>query len=281
MFRRWLLKTVTDPQVIDFVKELEKTDGDAKLQNLSPYITSKFSRFTNDTTLKRIVGQSHTAFDFDDILNSEKIFLIKLGKGRYGSNMSALIANQIVSRFKMAAMKRGDMRPEQRKPFFLYVDEAHNLPRENFMELLAEARKYKLGLVLATQYMAQLKGKSYQDDLLLSIIGNVGTTLAFRLGQEDAETLAPAFKPVFGDMDITGLPNFQGYARMQLSNEATMPFSFATKPYDQKYHAGMARKITEYSRYTYGRSVEDVDKEINARREMWRVSFKDGGASSA
>jgi len=169
-FRQWLLKTVVDPQVRDFIKELERTGGEASLNNLSPYITSKFSRFSYDTILKRIVGQEKTSFDFDEIMNQGKIFFVKLGKGRFGSTVSALIANQLVARFKMAAMKRGDMRPKDRKEFYLYVDEAHNLPSENFMELLSEARKYRLSLILATQYTAQISGDFPSKNNLISAL---------------------------------------------------------------------------------------------------------------
>ncbi len=268
-FRSWLADTTDDNHALEFVEELETSRGDVSIQNLSPYITSKFSRFINDTTIRRIVGQSHTSFYFDDIMNNRKIFLIKLGKGRYGANMSALIANQLVSRFKLAAMKRGEMAPEEREPFFLYVDEAHNLPRENFMELLSEARKYKLGLVLATQYLAQLTGTTSQDDLLGAITGNVGTTLTFRLGQADAASLAPTLAPVFGAIDIAGLPNFQGYARMQLNNEATRPFSFMTKVDDCRFDSRIAAKIIEQSRRKYATKAEEVDRDIEARRTVW------------
>jgi len=267
-FRKWLKKTVSDPQLLDFAKELENTSGDASLHNLSPYITSKFSRFTNDRTLKRIIGQPKTSFDFEEIMNEEKIFLVKLGKGRFGSVVSSLIANQLVSRFKMAAMKRGEMPEEKRKPFFLYVDEAHNLPGENFTELLAEARKYKMGLVLATQYAAQLKDPSNpKNDLLSAIIGNVGTILTFRLGYEDAEDMMPAFYPHFKKHDIIGLPNWQGYASMQLNNEATQPFSFITRKDDAVYNQELAQKIKMLSRFKFGTDAVLVDKEILKRRD--------------
>lgn len=266
-FRKWLEETVSDPQILDFIKELENTGGDASLKNLSPYITSKFSRFINDRTLKRIIGQAKTSFDFEKIMNEEKIFLVKLGKGRFGSIVSALIANQLVSRFKMAAMKRGEMPEYERKPFFLYVDEAHNLPGENFTELLAEARKYKMGLILATQYAAQLKDTSNpKKNLLSAIIGNVGTILTFRLGYEDAEDMAPAFYPHFKTHDIIGLPNWQGYARMQLNNEATQPFSFISRKDDTVYDKGVAEKIKNLSRLKYGTEAVLVDAEIQKKR---------------
>jgi hypothetical protein len=128
-FRNWLKNRTDDPQTLDFLKELERTGGEGSLQNLSPYVTSKFSRFIHDTRLRRIVGQEKTGFCFEEIMNQGKIFLVNLGKGRFGSMASALLANQLVSRFKLAAMKRADMRPEERREFYLYVDEAQNSPR--------------------------------------------------------------------------------------------------------------------------------------------------------
>jgi DNA helicase HerA-like ATPase len=224
-----LKHSIKDPQISDFVKELEQTGGEASIENLSPYITSKLSRFTHDITLRRIVGQEKTSFDFNEIMNKGKILLVKLGKGRFGATVSALLANQIVTRFKLAAMKRGDMPHKDRRDFFLYVDECHNLPSENFMELLSEARKFRMGLVLATQYTAQLGSASQKENNFLSaILGNVGTILIFRLGQEDAVKLSPALHPSFSSLDIVGLPNWQGYARLQMSNEPTPPFSFRT-----------------------------------------------------
>ena len=211
-FREWLSERIEDPQVRDFLQELEGIrGGDARIENLSPYITSKFNRFVHDSRLKAIVGQSRTAFDFQSIMDQEKILLVNLGKGRFGATVSGLLANQIVARFKLAAMKRGDLPPSRRIPFFLYCDEAHNLPAENFMELLSEARKFKLGLVLATQFTAQLgEAARGRNNLLSAILGNVGCILTFRLGLEDAERLAAVVQPGFSPLDITGLPNWNG-----------------------------------------------------------------------
>jgi hypothetical protein len=270
-FREYLAQTNHDPQVHDFLQELQKAGGDASLKNISPYITSKFSRFIQDTILRRIIGQAKSSFDFDQIMAQGKIVLINLGKGRFGSTTAALLANMLVSRFKQAAMHRAVMKPSERRPFFLYVDEAHNLPAENFMELLSEARKYKLGLVLATQYAAQLSRTGFhsRDNLLSAILGNVGQTIIFRLGQEDAAKMAPALYPSFSEQDIMGLPNWHGYARMQLNNEAISPFSFKTTIADEHYNGELARKIISLSRLKYGLEHELVDGLIKRRRSAW------------
>lgn len=272
-FRRFLHESITDPNLNDFIEELERTGGEASLSNLSPYITSKFSRFSSDVSLRHIMGQEHTTFDIEKILAKGQILLVNLAKGRFGANLSALIANQIVSRFKLAAMKRGELPADERKPFYLYVDESHNLPAENFMELLAEARKYGLGLVLATQHTSQLKGGAgVGSNLLSAIVGNVGTTVIFRLGQEDAAQIGQILYPQFSFQDVLGLPNWNGYVRMQFRGQALPPFSFTTIKDNTTFDPALADAIRTHSRKTYGRSAKVVDRRIERRRTVWRNS---------
>jgi len=270
-FRDYLKDTVDDIHLHDFLKQAEAAGGEATLKNVAPYITSKFARL-QDITLKRIVGQSCTNFSFEKIMDEGKIFLFKLGKGRFGNVTSALLANMIVSRFKLTAMKRGEKELSKRRDFFLYIDEAHNLPAENFMELLSEARKYRLGLVLATQYAAQLTKSSVdtRDNLLSALLGNVGQTIIFRLGQEDAQEMATSLDPSFGKQDIIALPNWHGYVRMQQKNNALSPFSIKTSVNKTPYHSGTADKIRNLSRLKYGMDSSVVDKTILQRRSVWK-----------
>jgi hypothetical protein len=269
-FRNWLVHRNDEEATKDFIKELERTSGDASLNNLAPYITSKFSRFTNDATLMNILGQDESAINFEEIMAQGKILLVKLGKGRFGSSVSALLANQLVSHFKHAAMKRGEMRPEERQDFYLYVDECHNLAASTFIELLSEARKYRMGLVLATQYATQLQSHKPGENLLAAILGNVGCMTIFRLGQEDARLLSQSLYPYFNAMDIIGLPNWQGYCRLQIRNNTVAPFSFESvidkTPYDPK----VARKVQDLSRHIFGCDVENIKKQIEYRRNIWK-----------
>jgi hypothetical protein len=273
-FRKWLRESISDLELKDFVDELERTGGEGSLSNLAPYVTSKLGRFTNDITLKRIVGQQKTRFDFAEIMNRGKILLVKLGKGRFGPTVSALLANQIVSRFKLAAMQRAEINYEKRRDFFLYVDECHNLPAENFMELLAEARKYRMGLVLATQYAAQLTQNvvSTNNNLLAAVFGNVGTIAVFRLGHEDAAQIDPVLHPCFSALDIIGLPNWHGYARVQLNNEVLLPFSFETLKDACAFDPASAARIRQMSSRKYGVDVKEVDQQILRRRSVWKQS---------
>jgi len=268
-FRNWLKKRSSDPQVLDFVEELENTGGEASLNNLSPYITAKFSRFVQDSTLRLIFGQEKTSFDFDDVMSRGKILLVNLAKGRFGPNVSALLANLLVTRFKNAAMKRATMKPEERTPFFLYVDECHNLPPENFAELLSEARKYRLSLTLATQYAGQIKDDFRRSDLLSAVMGNVGTIVIFRLGYDDAQKMAQVLFPNFTPYDIIGLPNHEGYVRMQWNGQSVPPFSFHAEldptPYSQK----TADRVRKMSQKKYGRDAAAVELAIARRRNIW------------
>ncbi|MCF6290959.1 MAG: type IV secretion system DNA-binding domain-containing protein [Desulfobacterales bacterium] len=269
-FRLWLKESIDDPTTHDFLQELERTGGEASLANLSPYVTSKFSRFTHDSSLRRIVGQEKTAIDFEAIMNRGNILLLKLGKGRFGAEVGGLLVNQIVSRFKLAAMKRGEIRPEARKDFILYVDECHHLSPENFIELLAEARKYRLGLVLATQYTAQLTKTSTagRDDLLAAILGNVGAIVAFRLGKDDAERLEPVFYPHFQARDIIGLPNWHGYISAGINGESIPPFSFRGIRDETLFQPKTESKIIISSMSQYGREASEVDRKIRQRRSV-------------
>ena len=159
-FRRFLAGSVDDRYLHDFLDQAESISGEGNLQNASAYITSKLMARIQGKTLQRILGQSRMTFSFDDIMDTRKIVLIKLGRGKFGHVTASFLANMIVSRLKLAAMRRGKQDGRKRPPFFIYIDEAHNLPSENFMELLSEARKFGVGLVMATQYAAQLSRQS-------------------------------------------------------------------------------------------------------------------------
>ncbi|MGB9620571.1 MAG: TraM recognition domain-containing protein, partial [Armatimonadota bacterium] len=211
-FRQYLANRSQDPQLKDFVQELERTGGEASVNNLSPYITSKFNRFLHDKTLRAIVGHGEMRLNFGQVLDQGQVLIVKLGWGRFGSQTADILLGLLLSRFRSAVMARAEQPRADRRPFFLYVDEIGSLAQdENFSQLLAEARKYRVGLVLATQYACQLKGKDSRADTLAAVLGNVGTVAAFRLGVQDAEALAPIFAPRFQVQDLLELPNFQGY----------------------------------------------------------------------
>jgi hypothetical protein len=271
--RKWLSAKTKETSVKDFIKEMEGTDhGNIELRNVAPYITSKFGRFTSDTRLRRIFGQDATSFVFDDILDQGKIFLVKLGRGRWGTLVSSLLASQLIARFKIAAMKRGEQAEAKRQDFFMYIDETGLIPPASVGDLLSEARKFHLGVVLSTQYTKQLSRRlanNRRDTLLDSVIGNVGTTVALRLGKDDAQQMAPIFWPEFSALDIVRLPNFHGYAKMQSGSRPSGPFSFRSRPLGFSGNQELAEHIRRESSERYGTDPSEVDAQIERRLKPW------------
>ena len=271
-FRHFLADGVDDHYLHDFLAQAESISGEGSLQNASAYITSKLMARIQGKTLQRILGQSRTTFSFDDIMNTGKIVLIKLGRGKFGHVTASFLCNMIVSRLKLAAMRREKQDGENRRDFYIYIDEAHNLPSENFMELLSEARKFGVGLVMATQYAAQLSRESInsRDSLLAALLGNVGQIVTLCLGQEDASAMASSFEPLFGEKDIISLPKWHGYVRMQQGGDALPPFSIQTIENETAFNPVVAKRVTEFSRQRYGMGRETVDQMIEHRRSAWK-----------
>ncbi|WP_419656050.1 uncharacterized protein Dvar_51540 [Desulfosarcina variabilis str. Montpellier] len=277
--RRWLSERTSEKDVKDFIKEIERSNtGEIQLCNVAQYITSKFGRFTADQNLRRIFGQDTTSFSFDDILQQGKIFLVKMGRGRCGTAVSSLLASQLVARFKIAAMRRGSIPEKERKDFFMYIDEAGLIPPASIGDLLSEARKYRLGVVLSTQYTKQLSSQlssTRKDTLLDSVIGNVGAIVAFRLGREDAKEMAINFWPDFSTIDIVRLPNFHGYAKIQNGSQPSSPFSLRTRPLSARGRAIVAEEIRKVSSVWHGNDPEEVDAQIQNRRKPWLYEEKE------
>jgi hypothetical protein len=268
-FREFLLERSQDDQVRDFIAELQRVRGENELANLAPYITNKLARFLQDRHLRRIVGHGAMALDFTGIMDSGKVLIVKLARGQYGAMVADLLTSQLTARLRLAAMGRAARPKTERKPFFLYIDEFGSLPRdENFSHLLSEARKYGLGLVMATQYASQLRSAHGTADNLSAVMGNVGTVIAFRVGAEDAPMLASIFSPTVSAQDLMECPNFQGYMRLHLSGTAVRPFSFrneldATPPDEKRAHT-----IVVANRNRWGVPAEECDQRADERRRM-------------
>lgn len=269
-FRSRLGEDIDDPQLKDFIQELERTGGEASLNNLAPYVTSKFGRLANDTNLRRMVGQAKTSFSFSKVMDEGKVLLVNLRKGRFGPVVSGLLSSQIVNRFKNAALQRADMKEHERKPFFLYVDEFQNLPHDEFVELLSEARKYKLGLILANQFTGQLnKNRANQVNVFRAVLGNVGIFVIFRVGIEDAQVLGPLFHPTFSEHDLKELPNWHAYVQLRRDGRMLPPFNIQTVPDDSSPSDERAARIRAYCRKKYGKPAAKVDREIHERRRYF------------
>ncbi len=259
-YRRQKLEKATNPVVIQFWREIAtKAGGEAALENIVPYITSKIDPLTANDYIRPIIGQQQSSFNFRQLMDERKILLVNLSKGRLGELNANLIGMIFVGKILMAALSRVDDPSASFPPFYLHIDEFQNISTPSIASILSEARKYKLGLSVAHQYIAQLD-PSIKD----AVFGNVGSMAVFRVGTEDAQMLDNQFHPVFSVHDIMYIPNFNAYLRILADGIPTQPFSVATLP-PIVSDSLRAAKLMEMSLARYGRSRYAVEAEIQAR----------------
>ena len=262
-FRRYKLTKCTNPIVRDFwLKEAEKAGGEAALANMVPYITSKLTTFISNDMMRPIIAQQKSTLNFREIMDGGKILLINLSKGKIGEINARLLGMVIVGKILMAALSRVDIPEAERKDFYLYLDEFQNVTTTSIAQILSEARKYRLVLILAHQFIAQLK-----EEISKAVFGNVGSLTVFRVGPEDAEFLEKQFAPVFTAQDIVNVDNYQCFVRLLMNNELTKPFNMKTYPPtigDQE----VANALKELSRLRFGRDATIVNREIMTRIRM-------------
>ncbi|MFZ2252796.1 MAG: hypothetical protein WAW13_01320 [Minisyncoccia bacterium] len=259
-YRAYKLSKATNPVVVQFWNTIAtKAGGEASLENIVPYIVSKFDVFTANDYMRPIIGQQHSSFNFREVMDSKKILLVNLSKGRLGEINSNLIGMIIVGKILMAALSRVDDITKGFPPFYLYIDEFQNVTTNSISSILSEARKYKLGLTIAHQFIAQI-----DEGIRDAVFGNVGSLAAFRVGTEDAEFLAKQFEPVFSANDIANIENRNAYVKLLSEGTPTTPFSIHTmNVHDTDYE--YAKQMIEYSTLKYGTSRDIVDAEIKAR----------------
>jgi hypothetical protein len=254
------MKYITDRTVLDFWnKEMAQT-SEANKSEVLGWFVSKFGAFLSNEMMRNIIGQTKSGFNLRDIMDNKKILLVNLSKGRTGELNSQLLGMIFVMKFQAAAMGRADMPADQREDFCLYVDEFQNFATDSFESILSEARKYKLNLVLANQFMTQLT-----DKIREAIIGNVGTVISGRIGITDAEILQKKFSPTFDAEDLTKLPNFQTVASVMINNVPSAPFSMSLIPPMGKSNPQLRDALKRLSAAKYGRPRAQVEKEIFAR----------------
>ncbi|MCD5383072.1 type IV secretory system conjugative DNA transfer family protein [Candidatus Gracilibacteria bacterium] len=243
--------------------------GDREKQEMIPYFSSKFGPFITNMTIRNIIGQTKSAFNIRQIMDEEKILLVNLSKGKIGNTNAQLLGLILVNKVAQAAMSRADMLEKDRKPFYLYVDEFQNFATDTFAEILSEARKYKLALIMAHQYIAQLKegGKQGESKIKDAVFGNVGTMMSFKLGAEDAEYFEKEYAPDLSAQDILGIANFKTYCKLNINNATSRPFSMSTI-WDPSGNAKIAEICKKYSRIKYGRKKEFVDEEIEEKLKV-------------
>lgn len=262
MYRNRKLARIKNPVVVDFwEKEAVKAGGEASLANMTPYITSKFGGFITNDYMRPIIGQAKSSFNFREVMDSGKILLINLSKGKIGDINASLLGMVVTGKLLMAALSRTDMTDDARRDFNLYIDEFQNFTTDSIATILSEARKYHLSLTMAHQFIAQLT-----DNIKAAVFGNVGSELVMRVGADDAEFLAKQFAPVFGERDLMNIDNFNAYAKILINGQTSKPFNL--KIGTQSWAAGNKEavpKFKEYSRLTYGMEREKIEAEIHRR----------------
>jgi len=261
-YRDLKLSRTANPVVRGFWREVaEKAGGEAALANIVPYITSKFDGFLANDIMRPIIAQEKSSWNFRDIMDSRKIMLVNLSKGRLGDINSHLLGLILVGKILMAALSRTDAAAGSLPPFYLYIDEFQNVTTPSIVSILSEARKYGLSLNLAHQFIKQLDEK-IKD----AVFGNVGSLAAFRVGVEDAEFLEKQFAPVFTASDLINTENRNCYVRLLSRGRPTRPFSMETlRPPKGGGGGGEIDQLKELSYLKYGRERSEIEREIAAR----------------
>ncbi len=266
-FLKYKLTKVTNSVVRSFWEHEYANTGDREKQEMIPYFSSKFGPFITNTTIRNIIGQSKSAFNIREVMDSQKILLVNLSKGKIGDLNAQLLGLIFVNKINMAAMGRQDVPKEERKDFYLYVDEFQNFATDTFASILSEARKYRLSLIMAHQYIAQLtKTPTGKDDTRVrdAVFGNVGTMLSFKVGADDAEYLAKEYAPDLSQQDILGIANYKAYVKLNIKNTTSRPFSIESI-WDPISSPKLSEVLKKYSRMKYARKRMFVDQEIEAR----------------
>lgn len=263
---------VKNPVVKAFWEKEMAASGQREKQEMIPYFNSKFGPFVTNMQIRNIIGQTKSGFDFRDVMDNQKILLVNLSKGKLGDINSQLLGMIIVAKIQMAAMGRVDTAEKDRKDFYLYVDEFQNFVTDSFASILSEARKYRLNLIVAHQYISQItkmkvggKGTSEDTTIRDAVFGNVGSMMCFKIGSQDAETMAKEFAPVFSEQDMINIANYKAYIKLNIDNATSRAFSMNTiyDPTGADMEALAAFK--QLSRLKYGREKSFVDREISRR----------------
>lgn len=262
-FRKMKLEKCMNPVVRDFwLKEAEKAGGEAALANMVPYITSKLTTFISNDMMRPIIAQQKSTLNFREIMDSGKILLVKLSKGKIGEINAHLLGMVVVGKILMNALARGDMPEEERRDFYLYLDEFQNVTTNSISQILSEARKYHLCLIIAHQFIGQLS-----EDISKAVFGNVGSMVSLRVGPDDAEFLQKQFEPIFTANDLVNVDNYQGFARLLINGELSKPFNMKFYP-PTRGDQTTANYLKELSRLKYGRDAKIVNREIMERVKL-------------
>ena len=264
-FVRELLPLVQDPVVRRYWTDQIAQTTDFHKSEVLDYTVSKFGRFVTNKMMRNIIGQSSSSFDLRRVMDEGKILIINLSKGKITEENSNFLGLILVPKILAAAMSRSDIPEEKRRDFYLYVDEFQSFATDTFADILSEARKYKLNLIVANQFIGQVP-----EEIKNAVFGNVGTIISFRVGVTDANYLQHEFTPVFNETDLINVERFHAYAKTIVRNEPVPPFSLdTTRDLSRVEHdERIAEMIKQLSRLRYGRDVNVVDAEIIHRARL-------------
>ncbi|MFA6307665.1 MAG: type IV secretion system DNA-binding domain-containing protein [Patescibacteria group bacterium] len=258
-FRKRVVENLSDPVVKAFwLEEYSKYPDRFQAEAIAP-IQNKVGRFLSSALIRNILGQVNSSFSMRDIMDNQKILLLNLSKGRVGEDNSALLGAMMITKIQLAAMSRVDTPEEERKDFYLYVDEFQNFATDSFANILSEARKYRLNLIIAHQYIEQV-----EENIQAAVFGNVGTLVAFRVGAADAEFLEKEFFPTFTQEDLVNLSKFQIYIKLMIDGVTSEAFSantLAPVPLSEEV-AGVKDKIISVTRERYAKPREIIEDKI-------------------
>jgi CxxC-x17-CxxC domain-containing protein len=262
-FRQRIIANVKDPVVKAFwINEYEAWKDQFRNEAIAP-LQNKVGQFLSTNMIRNVVGQEKSSIDIFDIMNSRKIFLVNVSKGRIGEDNSALLGAMLITKIQLSAMERVRIPEDDRADFYLYVDEFQNFATDSFAGILSEARKYRLNLILAHQYVGQLV-TDVSTKVRDAVFGNVGTMIIFRIGAADAEFLENEFSPEFTIEDMVNLPNHHIYLKLLVDGVASRPFSAHTlPPFKMAQGCAPPEIVKESSRKIYAKPREVVERAIN------------------
>ena len=259
-FVKHKLQYVTDRQVYDYwTKEFPASQKSNDAGEVTTWFVSKWGPFISNTMMKNVLGQTKSGFNIREVMDNNKILLVNLSKGKMGELNSKLLGMIFVMKFQAAAMSRVDMPEDERKDFCLFVDEFQNFSTESFESILSEARKFRLNLIVANQFMTQLT-----DKIREGVLGNVGTVVAGRLGVTDAELIAKVFAPTFTAEDLTKTANHNAVAKVMMYGMPSAPFTMTWSKLGEENPEVLA-SLKTYSAAKYGRPRSEVSREIDQR----------------
>jgi len=259
-FRDEVIKHITDPAILDFWTNEWAAMTERFIAEATPAIQNKIGQFAANPVLRNILGQPKSTFDFRELMDEQKIVIVNLSKGLIGEANADLIGSMVVTKLYLAAMSRADVgkyEMENLPNFYLYVDEFQSFSNESFANILSEARKYKLNLTIAHQYIEQM-----EETVRAAVFGNVGTTITFRVGAVDGEILEKEFAPVFNQEDIVNLGKYQIYLKLMIDGVGSVPFSSTTLLPLPKPEVDLTDEVVELSRKRYATSKTLVEENM-------------------